>query len=203
MVQGRTHRRNNRDAALQRGRNKVSIVLHEGPLLHLSPPRRLLPSLTPSAGRGGCRLTLHVHADGLDGGHAHAVLSLAVVAAALRARNAFNAQRLVEHRRLLELVGSAARGFGPPHLGRAVGGWGRQSQRSPEGGGPPGRMPCSVPPLQPSCFFTSACGAYTGLGNEPDRLEGIHRLGRTSQRRVWRIWGPMDKVLKKAVQCSG
>lgn len=74
----------------------------------------------PSGLGPGPGLTLHVHADGLDGRHAHAVLRLAVVAAALRARDALDAQRLVEHRRLLELVGRAARGLGPPHLAGGV-----------------------------------------------------------------------------------
>lgn len=65
----------------------------------------------------GPQLTLHVHADGLDGRHAHSVLRLAVVAASLRAGDALDPQSFIEHRSLLELVGCAARSFGPPHLG--------------------------------------------------------------------------------------
>lgn len=65
----------------------------------------------------GPQLTLHVHADRLDGRHAHSVLRLAVVAASLRAGDALDPQGLVEYRRLLELVRCAAGSFGPPHLG--------------------------------------------------------------------------------------
>lgn len=68
----------------------------------------------------GPRLTLHIHADGLDGRHSHPVLRLAVVAAALRAGDALDPQRLVEHGRLLELVRRAASSLGPPHLGGRV-----------------------------------------------------------------------------------
>lgn len=87
------------------------------PLLHPAPSPHLEAVTCRVQGLMGPRLTLHIHTDGLDGRHAHAVLGLAVVAAALRAGDALDPQRLVEHRCLLELVRCAAGSLGPPHLG--------------------------------------------------------------------------------------
>lgn len=91
MVSGDTHRRNS-------GPGEVRSLLPSSTEVSLLQPPSRPPRLpSPAPGAPGPALTLHVHADGLDGGHAHAVLCLAVVAAALRARDALDAQRLVEH----------------------------------------------------------------------------------------------------------
>lgn len=143
-------------------------LLHRGQLLRSTPSP--LPHLTSSLGRplaraglsgpgerGGPQLTLHVHADGLDGRHPHAVLSLAVVAAALRACNTLDAQRLVEHRCLLELVRGATCRLGPPYLGRQAG----QSQtvRLTRGGGLSAECPATAPPF--SHTFSQAHVGHT------------------------------------------
>lgn len=90
------------------------------------------------------RLTLHIHPDGLDGRHAHAVLSLAVVAAALRARDALDAQCLIEHRCFLELVRRAARGLGPTHLGQPGRAESDRTEGEGEGEGEGGSPPTPI-----------------------------------------------------------
>lgn len=150
-----------------------------------SQPEPLGAGPWPGGEEGVRRLTLHVHPDGLDGGHTHAVLSLAVVAAALRVRDALNAQRLVEHRRLLELVRCTARSLGPTHLGQP--GPGRVRPGS-EGGG-------SAP--TPS-FATSTCGAYTGLGNEGKQPPGnAHWRWDLSERSLGKLGSDGGGFLKR------